>query len=173
MDKGDPSEPEIWVDVTQSHECVHSHVKPAALHFIKVLQRAREPSAPLPEKVPPALRKAERDKKSKYAELVRIASLGGSTPTFLPFAISPEGVLGPGAVAVVKFLVSTYARNAKQAPPRLDALPASYLISDFRRRLSSAIACAAARGFGKMLNRASANAFGARAAGVAHAAGGG
>ena len=90
--------------------------------------------------------------------------LCGAHGTLQPFVVTPEGVLGPGAVAIVERLVSAFAKNAKRAPPRLDAIPAAYLIADFRRRLRSAIACAAARGFGKTLNRAAANAFGARAA---------
>jgi hypothetical protein len=166
-DASDPQEPTVYVDVTQAHECNHSRTPAAVAHFIKVAQHARQPVGNAPSKVTPAVRRAESAKLLKYAELIRIAglhrSVGTQAPSFQPFVVTPEGVLGPGAATIVELLVSTFAKNAKRAPPRLDAIPASHLIGDFRRRLRSAIACAAARGFGKTLNRAAANAFGARA----------
>jgi hypothetical protein len=72
----------------------------------------------------------------------------------------PLGHPGPDAVKVVEFLVSRFAKLTKRA--RLDGLPQAYIIGNYRARLRAAIGCAAARGFGKMLNRATAVAYGAR-----------
>jgi hypothetical protein len=166
VDTSDPREPEVWVDVTQAHEACHSRAPAAGRYFIKVAAHARRPTVPAPPKDGPAVRRAEQKKVIHYEPLLRIASLrpapGRAAPTFQPFVITPEGVLGPGAVVIVELIVSSFAKNAKRAPPRLDAIPASHLIGDFRMRLRAGLACAAARGFGKMLACASAHAFGAR-----------
>jgi hypothetical protein len=105
----------------------------------------------------------ERKKTKKYAELVRLAAVrpgsSGIAPTFRPFVITSVGILGPNAVKVVDFLVSSF---AKLAPARLDGLSKAYIIGNYRARLRAAIGCAAARGFENMLNRATAVAYGAR-----------
>jgi hypothetical protein len=95
------------------------------------------------------------EKNTKYAPLVAVGQAQADKkervrPVFLPAVFSNDGELSPGFFALIEYIAMQAKMNAQKFPER-DGSTASQVAARVRTQLKDAIACAIARGVGRLM----------------------
>ena len=155
---------EKWIDVTSVNTAADSYVDLEMRHTmdkLASLKLACEVKVPnLPMRPSPTLVARERIKIDKYSRLISVADKQffdherKTKPTFVPFAMSTAGELGPEAYSLQEWLVEKYRLQRKAEKNRPDGQTTRDLVLDFRRRLRMSLQFAMAAGMGQLIAEA-------------------